>query len=88
MKKISVFLIAAILITGVVGCGDDTDYQITWSPAKISAAVTPGGSWEGSMSFTSNTDLSQAELSIVPALETFVSVYPENFSYILSRYNL
>jgi len=66
------------------GCGDESAYHITWSPPKISTAISPGGSWEGSISFISNIDLGGAELSVVPELKPFVSVYPQSFSTVVA----
>ena len=84
-----VLLVCALLLSIAImgfsgGCGDESAYHITWSPPKISTAISPGGSWNGSISFISNMDLGGAELSVVPELETFISVYPQSFSDVVA----
>ena len=90
MRKPKYVLLVCVLLLSIAivgfpsGCGDESACHITWSPPKISTAISPGGSWEGSISFISNIDLDGAELSVVPELETFVSVYPQSFSNVVA----
>jgi hypothetical protein len=84
VRSVSAFLTALVLIVGVVGCGDGSGYHVTWSPPKVSAAISPGGSWEGSVSFISDVDSSQAGLSVAPELEAFVDIYPQSFSNVVA----
>ena len=94
-KSKYVLLVCALLLSiaimgfsngGVVeGRRGEPAYHIIWSSPKVSTAIGPGGSWEGSISFVSNIDLVGAELSVVPELEPFVSIYPQSFSVIVAN---
>jgi len=83
-------LLLSISIIGFSGGGvveggrGGPGYQITWAPPRVSAAVSPGGSWEGSVSFTSSIDLVGAELSVVPELAPFVSIDPQSFPAVVA----
>jgi hypothetical protein len=87
-SKYSAAVFALVLCMAFVGlpsgCSDESSYQITWLPPRVSTAISPGGSWNGSVSFISNMDLGVAELSIAPELEPFVSVYPQSFSGVVA----
>ena len=83
-------LLLSISIIGFSGGGiveggrGGPGYHITWSPPTVSAAVTPGGSWEGSVSFSSSIDLLGAELSVAPELAPFVTIDPQSFPTVVA----
>ena len=79
----NVLLVCALLLSISVsglspGCADQPSFDITWSPARLSTAITQGGSWEGSASFTSTTDLDAVTVVVDSELMPFVSVYPDS----------
>jgi hypothetical protein len=88
-KSKYLLLVCALLLSISIavllhGRDDKSAYHITWLPPKISTAISPGGCWEGSTSFTSNIDLVGVKLSVPPELEPFVSIYPQSFSNLVA----
>ena len=97
MKRyiINLLLILAIVVSigtiwipgnnAIADPGSNPKYHITWSPGKISTAISPGNSWSMDLVFTSDQDLADASLFVTPELQTLVTVAPQSFSYITAE---
>ena len=77
-----ILLCVASMLTLVVVLLSAAPAPITWTPATITATLTPGASTTRAVSFTSSQNLSNVIVRVVPALQPLVQVAPASFSSI------
>jgi len=88
MRQHIVALLAIIvLLMGINLLGNNADaaggnpaYHITWTPSKISTAISPGNSWDTVATFTSDVAISGVKLELSSGLKKIVSVSPSLFT--------
>jgi len=97
MKRYIIGLLAILAILILMGTmwipgndaiadpGSNPNYHITWSPSKISTAISPGNSWGMDLIFTSDQDLADASLFVTPELQPLVTVAPKSLSSITAN---
>lgn len=77
-----ILLLVASMSTWVVVLLSAAPAPITWTPAAVTATLTPGASTTRPVSFTSSQTFTDVTVRIVPALQPFVQVAPTSLSNI------
>ncbi len=58
---------------------------VTWTPGKVMKTVAPGNATITTVSFTSEVNLSDISVFVVPELEPYVTAEPSAFDHIIAE---
>ncbi len=87
-KTVFASVMVLALLLGVLSHADNGNaaaMPITWFPDSIAPAVPTDGSEEVAATFTSSTALTNVDLKVVPALQSYLHVSPDHFDAVASN---
>src|SRR3989344_1796134 len=74
----SIFLFGGMLMVA-------TSPKISWFPDKVNVIVFKGGTRSLEISFTSNTDINNPKIFIVPELKPYITIMPKSIGFIQGK---